>query len=123
MVKFRIVETGEQTKKTRHRYNTDEERQEATRLQRKARYNPEKRRARYELEREKESIKRKSDRVTCPLCGLHFRRDCLKSHMVSRHHITEIPEDVIENLPIITILQAENNYEAALSRFKQIHKV
>ena len=48
------------------------------------------RRAEYQLQRERILQKQKEDRAPCPLCHLTFRRAYVRQHIALRHQISNV---------------------------------
>ena len=48
------------------------------------------RRAEYQIQREKILQKQKKDRAPCPLCNLTFRRAYVRQHIALRHQISNV---------------------------------
>ena len=61
---------------------------------RRMNYSSEKRREVYERTRVEVLQKLKEDRAPCPLCGLDFRRLYIRKHLVTRHRLTEVPDNL-----------------------------
>jgi hypothetical protein len=61
---------------------------------RRVKYSTEHRKAEYQEKREEILRKGKEDRSNCPLCGLDFRRLYIKKHLITRHKLTELPENL-----------------------------
>ena len=56
---------------------------------RRDKYNSERRKAKYQENREQILLKLRQDRCLCPLCGLEYRRLYIKRHLIGRHKIVE----------------------------------
>ena len=65
-------------------------------LKRRQRYNTDYRKVEYQEKREEILRKGKEDRANCPLCGLDFRRLYIKKHIITRHKLKELPENLDE---------------------------
>lgn len=64
-------------------------------LKRRHRYDSEARKEEYRLHRDEILLKKKQDRINCPLCNLTYGRFYLKKHLVTRH---QMPGNVAQNM-------------------------